>query len=288
MQIPKHKSCDFEVLLSCMHEKDFSIAYRTKIDSDLLIINQCDEEDYSETEVNGHLWRMISTKERGLSKSRNMAMENARGEIILFADDDETMAHGYEDAIIRAFSELSDATMIAFNVNRINVAMKKTYYHINSVKLSHRLFGAPMTACRLSYIKEANIRMNEMFGSGSDWGGGEDGLFQRDIRRSSLLIYEYPLEIATIDYSNESKWFNGYTPEYFYQQGAYAEHSETSKVKSMLYALYSSFWKLRKETDLSPFQKLKWRRLGKKGWRKNVTYREFVANGYSYEPGYKK
>ena len=77
-----------EILMSAMHQENFDIAYRSKVDSDLLIINQCDKDDYTEIEVNGHIWRMISTTERGLSKSRNMALKNAKGDICLLADDD--------------------------------------------------------------------------------------------------------------------------------------------------------------------------------------------------------
>lgn len=57
-----------EVLMSVMHQQGFDIAYKTGIKSDLLIINQCDKEEYQEIVVDGHLWRMISTTERGLSK----------------------------------------------------------------------------------------------------------------------------------------------------------------------------------------------------------------------------
>lgn len=277
-----NNKCEFEVLMSCMHQKDFSIAYKAKINSDLLIINQCDKEDYQEINENGYVWRMISTTERGLSKSRNMAMKNARGEIVLFADDDETMAPNYTEGILKAFSELPDATMIAFNLNRINVKMKKTYYHIDEAKKSNRSFGSPMTACRRNAIEENGICFNEMFGSGSNWGGGEDGLFQRDIRKHGLSIYEYPLEIATIDYSNESKWFHGYTAEYFYNQGAFSGYCKTGILYSFAYGVYESFIKLRKERELSPFRKMYWRYKGKRGWKKNVTYSQYVANGNRY------
>lgn len=92
-----------EVLMSVMHQASFDIAYKTGIRSDLLIINQCDKEDYQELIIDGYLWRMISTTERGLSKSRNMALNHAKGDICLFCDDDETMSQGYVDTISKAF-----------------------------------------------------------------------------------------------------------------------------------------------------------------------------------------
>lgn len=278
----EREPCDFEVLLSCMYEDGFQIAYKSKVDSDLLIINQCDQEAYQELTVNGHLWRMISTTERGLSKSRNMALDNARGEVCLFADNDETFSENYSKMITEAFRDAPDATMIAFNVNRINVPMKKSYYRISERKESNRTFGSPMTAVKMDAVRGNTLRFNTDFGSGSPWGGGEDGLFQIDIRRCGLKIYECPCEIATIDYSNESQWFHGYTEEYFYNQGAFAEYCKTPRIKRELYSLYSSFIKLRKEKTLSPLKKIMWRHRGEKGWRENVTYSQYVGNGYRY------
>ena len=114
-----------EVLMSVMHQDGFDIAYRTSIDSDLLIINQCDKDDYQEIIVNGHLWRMISTTERGLSKSRNMALKNIKGDICLLCDDDERLVNNYASKIEKAYVELPDAVAIVFNVKRINNKLKK-------------------------------------------------------------------------------------------------------------------------------------------------------------------
>lgn len=267
-----------EVLMSCMHQENFDIAYKTKVNSDLLIINQCDKNDYSEINVNGHLWRMISTTERGLSKSRNMALKNANGDICLLCDDDEELSEGYVNIITKAFSELNDATAIVFNLNRINYKMKKTYYKITKIKRApkYRAYGSPMLGLKIYNIINNKISFNEKFGSGTDWGGGEDSLFIRDIKKIGT-IYEYPEIIATIDYSNGSNWFDGYTEKYFYNLGAFEEYSNKNKIIALLYRLYLCFYKLRKNKQLSPLQKLKWMYLGAQGMKHNVTYKEFLA-----------
>lgn len=284
--IRKHEPCEFEVLLSCMYQEGFDIAHKTNVKSDLLIINQCDKEGYQEKEVDGYLWRMISTKERGLSCSRNMALDHARGKICLLCDDDEIYNDDFQEIVIKAFAELSQASLIGFNVNRINVSMKKTYYKITTIKETerYRSFASPMLAFRLKEIKEKNIRFNEMFGSGTPWGPGEDSLFQRDARQKGLKLYEYPACIATQDYSNESKWFHGYNAEYFYNQGAFAEYCGSNRFVRELFNLYTFLYKYRREMTLSPLEKLKWKHRGEKGWRKKVTYSQYVKNGYSYEP----
>lgn len=213
-----------------------------------------------------------------------MALANARGKVCLLCDDDESYCEGYREIVLSAFAQLPQASIIGFNVHRINVSMKKKYYTITSAKEteSYRTFASPMVAFRLEDITSQDIHFNELFGSGTQWGPGEDSLFQKDARAKGLKLYEYPKCIATQDYSNESKWFHGFTEEYFYQQGAFAEYCKTPRIKRELYAFYSSFIKLRKEKTLSPLQKIIWRHRGEQGWRNNVTYSQYVGNGYSY------
>lgn len=264
--------------MSVMYQDNFDIAYKTKIKSDLLIINQCNKNDYAEIQVGDHTWRMIYTTERGLSKSRNMALENAKGDICLFCDDDEIMSEGYADIISKAYEELEEATAIVFNINRINNHLKKTYYHIDAIRLApkYRAYGSPMLAISLEHIQNHGIRFNELFGSGSEWGGGEDSLFEKDIVDAGLKIYEYPAEIATVDYSNESKWFQGYTERYFYNLGAYIQYRYSGSL--ILRGLRKVFtcYRLRREKDLDFFKKMQWMNLGERGIKKNVTYTKFL------------
>lgn len=267
-----------EVLMSVMHQDGFDIAYKTGIQSDLLIINQSDKDDYQEIVVGGHLWRMISTTERGLSKSRNMALKNAKGNICLFSDDDELMSKDYVSTILRAFDELSDATGIVFNLNRVNYSMNKMYYRIISIQEApkYRAYGSPMLAIKLKDIKDNKISFNEKFGSGTCWGGGEDSLFEYDIRKIGMKIYEYPAEIAIVDYSNESKWFHGYTKQYFYNLGGYQQYLyKNNFALKFMWRVYNCY-KLRKEKDLGPLKKIYWMYQGEKGIKKDVTYTEFL------------
>ena len=92
-----------EVLMSVMHQTDMSVGYKANVGTDLLIVNQCDHDDYDEQVVDGHLWRMISTTERGLAKSRNLAIRNAKGDICVLADDDEVYEQDIWPEIIKSF-----------------------------------------------------------------------------------------------------------------------------------------------------------------------------------------
>ncbi len=266
-----------EVLLAAMHQQNFDIAYRMKVQSDLLIINQCDNEEYNEIKVDGYTWRMISTTERTSSKSRNMALRHAAGDYCLFADDDEVLREGYSEIIINAFNELRNPAAVVFNVNRINYKMKKTYYRIAKIRKAPKWRGyqTPMLAIDLAKIRTKGITFNERFGSGCEWGGGEDPLFEYDILRNHLKMYEYPEVIATIDYGNGSNWFNGYTEKYFYNLGAFICFRYQNVFLRIARALFTCY-RLRKEKKLSAWQKIQWMYLGGRGIKKDVTYSQFL------------
>ena len=265
-----------EVLISCMHQEGFDIAYRTKIESDVLIINQCDRDDYEEITVNGHLWRMIYTTERGLARSRNKAIENAKGDFLLLSDDDEELAEGYKEIIIDAFKNEPKASGIVFNVNRKNIQFKKKYYVITKKRKapSYRGYGSPMLAIKRIPVINSGIKMDERFGSGSKWPCGEDSLFEIDMRKKGLHIYENHATIATIDYSSGSQWFHGQNESYFYIQGVFLERAYNWLEKNLL--MYIKCFLMRRTKELSFFEKVKWMRYGMKGYRKNVTYTEFL------------
>jgi glycosyltransferase involved in cell wall biosynthesis len=96
-----------EILISCMHQDSFDIVERSNIHVSTLIINQCNANKYKENraEASKHI-RMISTIEKGLSKSRNMALNNATGEICLLCDDDEVFDDNLEEIILEAFKKI--------------------------------------------------------------------------------------------------------------------------------------------------------------------------------------
>ena len=66
-----------EVLISCMHQKNTDIIQKSNIQSDVVIVNQCDINKTENITFQNHQHeeckaRIIHTTERGLSKSRNL------------------------------------------------------------------------------------------------------------------------------------------------------------------------------------------------------------------------
>lgn len=95
-----------------------------------------------------------------------MALKNARGDVCLFCDDDETMVTDYANIILNAFSKLDDATGVVFNLDRINYTMKKRYYRITTIQETpkHRAYGSPMLAVKKSDIEKKELRLMRNLG----------------------------------------------------------------------------------------------------------------------------
>ena len=126
-----------EVLISAMHLKDASIVETTRCKTDVLIINQTDNEDYYESS-NSFRVRMISTCERGLANSRNMAIMNACGDICLICDDDEELVDGYDKVILRAFEQYPQADIIAFDMQNRSSKKIKHSSSVLSVRMASK------------------------------------------------------------------------------------------------------------------------------------------------------
>lgn len=210
-----------QVLISCMRQKDTSIIERSNIQSDVIVINQCDKSDvdkfiYKNKNGLSCLTKFISTTERGLSKSRNMAIENATADICLICDDDEILDDDYPVKILSAFEENPTADVIAFQIadaGKKYPAKKKKIGYVGALKLA-----SWQLAFRRENIIEKGIRFDETLGSGVSKAGGEENMFVYDCLRKGLKVIFVPITIGRM-IESESQWFHGFTPECFFDHG---------------------------------------------------------------------
>lgn len=241
----QNKSLGVCVLLSCMHQKDDSIVERTNIQTDVVVINQCDEERIIERVLVNKKGRacnvlFICTKERGLSRSRNMGIRYATQPICLLCDDDEVLDDNYEEKILRAYSEHIDEACILFMVERKDCEIPKKYPATpRKVGLIQILQSSSVqiTFCP-EIIVHNNIMFDTQLGSGTGNGGGEENKFLLDIRREHLSIYYVPVNIGAVLTGN-SMWFTGYTTQYLINLG-WSSRRSLGSVLGLAYILL--FW----------------------------------------------
>lgn len=265
-----------EILLSCMNEKNFDFLDKFKLESDILIVNQCDENEYIEERRNGYLCRMIKTTKRGLSQSRNELLNNMNGDIGILCDDDVTYYLNYNNIILNAFKKLKDADIIIFDIERINYygKIKNKVNKIKKVK-SYKNYGSVRIAFRKESFYKNNLWFNLNFGAGSKYSSGEESLLLRDANKKKMKIYEYPAIIAKVDYSTSS-WFTGYDEKYFYDKGAWLKEAYPSL--NILFKWY--FIIKHAKININEMYKIKkWINIGIKNYKLNLSYKKFTLQG---------
>lgn len=213
---------DIEVLVSAMHQKDMSIADKMNINTDAIIINQCDENNFCENMHNGKTIRMYSFNERGVGKSRNNALMRATGDICIMADDDVVYVDGYENIIKEAFENNSKADMIMFNVPSYNKDRQSVKIISSQLVRWYNClrYGTFNIVFRRQSVLRANVFFSLLFGGGAIYSSGEDSLFISDCLRRGLNIYVNPAVIGHV-YQNESTWYKGYNQKFFYDKGIF-------------------------------------------------------------------
>lgn len=223
-----------EVLISCMNQKDTSIVQKSKLTGDVLIINQCEIESQKQIYRGNQRIRMVSTKQRGLSNSRNLAIHLSDRDICLLCDDDEVFEEDYESIVLESFEKMRDADIIAFDVSHKKTRLKSEIQRIRWLK-SLKLSSVQLAFRRKSVIERMCFFDSHM-GAGSGNGCGEENKFLWDCLKKGLTIYYVPRTIAGL-LTKDSTWFSVYDKNFFYQRGA-ATRYMMGITLAFLYGIY--------------------------------------------------
>lgn len=214
-----------QVLASVMNEEPLTLIRRMGLDSDAVIINQCDRLGLEELEYKGHRIRFFSFPDRGVGRSRNEAILRADGDICLFSDADVVYEPGYAEAIAAEFERRNDADMILFNVT---VEEPRRTYHITQRKrvrwYNCGRYGSVSFAVRRESLLASGVMFSLLFGGGARYGNGEDSLFLKEFMDKGFSVYTAPVTIGREMAAGESTWFRGYNEKFFYDRGVLYRH----------------------------------------------------------------
>ena len=208
-----------ELLVPTMHQKDTSLAEKMNIQTDAVIVNQTDVNEYQEYRHNDCRIRMYSFAERGVGLSRNTSLMRSAADICILADDDMRFHDGYADVVRKAFAENPEADVIIFNLVETGVASRvsQTVRKVNW--LNYMNYGAARIAFRRLAVSYKGISFNLNFGGGTKHQCGEDTLFLRDCLAAGLTVIAVPVSIAVLLDDRPSTWFQGYNRKYLFDKG---------------------------------------------------------------------
>lgn len=164
--------------------------------------------------------RVINSKEKGLSKSRNLALQHAQGKIVVISDDDVVFLPNFDAIICEAFSKGLPDVVLFQAVNEFDLPIRK-YPEQFKAKLSHldvlNTHSIEMVLNRSS-IENTKIAFDEDFGLGTDLPFGEEAVFMMTAKRSELKLYFFPEPI--ISHNNVISVANLSNNQVYFVQGA--------------------------------------------------------------------
>ena len=247
---------DLQVLVATLHQDDFSLAEKMNIRCDAVIANQADRESDEHRETEFGVLRMITTKTRGVGKNRNIALDAAESEIILFADDDVTYNDDMPENVVKAFCENEKADVIIFGMDITKGGKVTAKKHLEKKKLrvwNSLRFGTYVVAARRKAVEEKGIRFCEYFGGGCIYSAGEDSLFIKNCFDKGLSVYSHDYVLGTCA-KDSSTWFTGYGEKYFYDRGALVRFlfPKTMYLMGLYFAV-----RFKRETDVSVVKRIK-------------------------------
>jgi glycosyltransferase involved in cell wall biosynthesis len=203
--IIKSSQLKIEFLISTLNRTnlDFLKSIFTNLDLgaiDVLVINQCDKKyiDKAKKLESTKRIKIISVQDRGLSKSRNLALSNATGDICLIADDDIVYNANIFDRI-RSDYQNSSFDIITYESEIGNHSSKKSTEN-SSIKPHNYRSLFSIISFQISFVRQRIIQKGLSFdtefgiGSGQHL-SGEENIFIKDAMDSGLFVGKSGFEI---------------------------------------------------------------------------------------------
>ena len=253
---------DIDVLITTMHQCDFSIYDKMNIQTNAVIANQTDYYKYEEKVFENSSVKFISTKTRGLSRNRNIALGLSQAKYVLFADDDMRFVDNYEEIIEKEFKLHPEADAIKFYVENVNsdrqLSWTRPKQFTKATRRNVSSSGVVALVIKREILMRHNLYFHENYGSGTLNYCGEDTIFLQTLINKKVVFFISPTKISEIS-QGESTWFNGYNSDYFYTVG---------KVLSEIYPLLSRIIVIRSAYKFSKNEKC------------SLSFREILKNYY--------
>lgn len=261
-----------QVLVATMHQTDFSLVRKMNLQCDAIIANQASRDDVESCTYPFGNVQLISTKTRGVGINRNLALEAAEAEYVLFADDDVTYSDGMPQRVLAEFDAHPDADVLIFGMdytkNGAIIERRRPGNRRRHLWNSMR-FGAASMAVRLQAVRDCGIRFSTYFGGGCIYGSGEDNLFLKDCFVNGLRVYSTNAVLGVCR-KDSSSWFSGCNEKYFYDKGALMTYLFPHC--RHLAALYFAI-RVKKQTGICCLRRIKLMLAGVRGGKRLEPYR---------------
>lgn len=195
-----------DVLVSTMYDNR-ELYNKMNLQGDSVIVNQTNTTSTKKINTDKGIFKFINSQDRGLSKSRNLAIMNSDADICLFSDNDVVYDTNYVETILDGYQRYPDADIIAFTVKSTSEIRGTNALNTGRV---NRIMSMKISSVQISFkreiIEKYNLYLNEKFGAGSEcFNSGEENIFLYNAIKKGLKVYYIDEKIAEVSYE-ESTW----------------------------------------------------------------------------------
>lgn len=173
-------------------------------DYNLLIINQTTEDCLLESKYTNI--RVVNSYAKGLTNSRNLALEHARESICLIADDDVIYYSNFEKNIIKSFENNREADIITYKMKDLEgrdfkIYSQSEWHDVNSLKQVNSV----VVAFKFKSIRDRKISFNPHFGLSSTFETADEYIFLRDCLKADLKLWFESNYILSHDFNSSGR-----------------------------------------------------------------------------------
>lgn len=142
--------------------------------------------------------RVIRLDSRGVTASRNTAIREAAGEVLLFGEEDVTWLPSGVDEVLAIFDDNPRLAVFLGRAQTETGALRKrypSYRELVTVWNSARV-GTIELAIRPEAIRRAGVEFDEAFGAGTENFLGDEYIFVADALRAKLKCEYFPVTFS--------------------------------------------------------------------------------------------
>ncbi|MEZ9322787.1 hypothetical protein AB4161_20855 [Vibrio sp. 10N.286.51.E5] len=188
-----------EVLLSTLNNSIYNIVFNPEYNYVVVhqITQQGDIEEYkrhialvsSELSISINY---IQTKTVGLSKSRNIAMDNSTADFCIIADDDVIISSGFSNGDL---FECYQSDLLSFGFV-LGGKYKGELLSETNVSFRNSFSISSVSMCLSRRLIDSNLRFNESFGLGAQYPSGEEFIFVNHCISKGFVAKKIPVVIC--------------------------------------------------------------------------------------------
>ncbi len=155
-------------------------------EASVLIVNQSVDDKRIPESMDDDRLRIINLEGKGLSRSRNTALKNAKGDILYLADDDVEFLPGFSDSIKKVHKTFPDDIIIFPMTDEKGRFFGKHRSRPYRMRRVDKIFS-PQISFKRSFIDRNGIRFDERFGLGAGFPDAENYVLLKTLKRKGIF-----------------------------------------------------------------------------------------------------